>query len=149
MNVQKRKIDVKKRTRYQSVWLLKAFYISNLVLLTDLIKLYIKAYLQKTFETKYIILINSCDVWLVEVICQLLRLQCGHCDSRKPCCTWMHLPVFVFHGRRTTSTNYLRGILWMNVHVRRIVDSWGNILRYWWPPHSNQGNFVFVKVLYV
>ena len=61
--------------------------LDNLVLLTELIKLYIKAYLQKTFETKYIILINSCDVWLVEVICQLLRLQCGHCDSRKPCCT--------------------------------------------------------------
>ena len=119
--------------------------LDNLVLLTELIKLYIKAYLQKTFETKCIIFINSCDVWLVEVICQLLRLQCSHCDSRKPCCTWMHLPVFVFHGRSTTSTNYLRGILWMNVHVRRIVDSWGNILRYWWPPHSNQGNFVFCK----
>ena len=31
--------------------------LDNLVLLTELIKLYIKAYLQKTFETKYIIFI--------------------------------------------------------------------------------------------
>ena len=56
--------------------------LDNLVLLTELIKLYIKAYLQKTFETIYTIFINNGDVWLVDVTCQLLRLQCSHCDSR-------------------------------------------------------------------
>ena len=56
--------------------------LDNLVLLTELIKLYIKAYLQKKFETIYTIFINNGDVWLVEVTCQLFRLQCGHCDSR-------------------------------------------------------------------
>ena len=56
--------------------------LDNLVLLTELIKLYIKAYLQKTFETIYTIFINNGDVWLVEVTRQLFRLQCGHCDSR-------------------------------------------------------------------
>ena len=56
--------------------------LDNLVLLTELIKLYIKAYLQKTFETIYTIFINNGDVWLVAVTCQLFRLQCGHCDSR-------------------------------------------------------------------
>ena len=56
--------------------------LDDLVLLTELIKLYIKAYLQKTFETIYTIFINNGDVWLVDVTCQLFRLQCGHCDSR-------------------------------------------------------------------